>query len=116
MIDFFKFSRRKVKIGREVLRRNNISLLTLDERWNSLFINTEKTPEITGCEEKLKELLKEQARLLSEEKENSNLKKKYMDRIIQLTPEAFDKNDENAKNEMQVCDKEIKKLNKRRKT
>ncbi len=112
MLEFLKKPQKK-NFDRKVLRKNDISLLTLDERWNSLFANTEKTPEIMKYEEELKELLKEQARLISEAKEISNHKKACMDKIIQLTTEVFDNNNEKAKDKMQACEKEIKRINER---
>jgi len=113
MLDFLKKTSKKPKFDRRVLRSNDISILTLDERWNSLFRNIEKSPEILKCEERLKELLKEQARLTSEMKSLGPLKKKNMDTIIALTTEAFDKGSEQAKSEMQQCEKEIKRINER---
>lgn len=101
------------KFDRKILRKNDISLLILDERWNKLFVNNQKTPEIAACEEKLTGLLKTQARLLAEEKENAADKKKYMDMILKLTPAVFDAGDAAAKEEMQNCEKEIKRLNER---
>jgi chromosome segregation ATPase len=112
MFEFLKKPQKK-NFDRKVLRKNDISLLTLDERWNSLFTSTEKTPEIMKYEEELKELLKEQARLISEAKEISTRKKTCMDKIIQLTTEVFDNNNEKAKDEMQSCEKEIKRINER---
>ncbi|MCX7710268.1 MAG: hypothetical protein N2484_10525 [Clostridia bacterium] len=113
----FKFLKRqgtqKNKFDRKVLRKNDISLLTLDERWNSLFSNTEKSPEILKAEEKLKELLKEQSRLIAESKESAQRKKTCMDKIIKLTTEVYENNNEQAKEEMQNCEKEIKKINER---
>jgi len=57
--------------------------------------------------------MKEQSRLHAESKEIQLLKKKCMDRIMQLTPEVFEKNDEDARKEMQACEKEIKRINER---
>jgi predicted RND superfamily exporter protein len=115
MLDFLKKTSKKPKFDRRVLRKNDISILTLDERWNSLFQNIEKSPEILKCEERLRELLKEQARLISELKSLAPLKKKNIDTIIELTTEAFDKGNEQAKSEMQLCEKEIKRINERSK-
>ena len=110
---FLKKSSPKSRFDRKVLRKNDISLLMLDERYNSLFVNIEKTPEILQCEEKIKELLKEQSRLIAEQKEIQQCKKSCMDKIIQLTTEAFENNNEAAKNEMQDCQKEIQRINDR---
>ena len=51
-------SSRKLKFDKKTLRKNDISLLILDERWTMLFSNTQKTPSIERSENKLKELLK----------------------------------------------------------
>jgi hypothetical protein len=106
---------RKKTFDTKTLRKNDISLLILDERWNRLFTDTPKTPAIERCEQKLKELLKEEARLTSESKEIAAGKKRHMDNIIKLTPDVFEKNDENAKKEMQLSESEIKRINERTK-
>ncbi len=103
----------KANFDIKVLRKNDISLLILDERWNKLFENTPKTPQIAACEEKLKTLIKDEARLIAEAKEIAALKKKCMDRIISLTPAVFEKNDPEAVKEMESCEKEIKRINDR---
>lgn len=108
-------SKKKKILDIKVLRKNNISLLILDERWNKLFANTEKSAGIEHYEKQLRDLMKEQARLLTEQKTIAVLKKNNMDKIISLTPEVFDKNDETAKNEMQFAEKEIKRINDRAK-
>lgn len=113
MFGFLKGGPKKTKFDRKVLRKNDISLLILDERWNSLFNTAEKSAQIIASEEKLKDLLKEQARLTTEAKELPDKKKRLMERIIQLTPEAYEKNDEKAREEMQACDREIKQINER---
>lgn len=102
---------KKRKFDKRVLLKNDISILILDERWNALFKDTEKTEEIREYEKKLRELLKEEARLNTEVKEVAARKKKHLDRIIQLTPEVFEKNNEQAKIEMQNCEKEVKQIN-----
>lgn len=113
MIKLLRKAAGRAKLDTKVLRKNDISLLILDERWNSLFKNIEKTAEIERCEEKLRELLKLQARLISEAKENAALKKKYLNRIIELTTEAYENDNEESKNEMQQCEKEIRRINDR---
>ncbi len=97
----------------KVLFKNDISLLTLDERWNGLFKNMEKTNDIIECENRIKELLKEQSRLISESKEIAIKKKECMDSIIKLTTEVFDKNNKEAHTEMQECEKSIVAINKK---
>lgn len=109
----WKSSKPKRIFDKKTLRKNNISVLILDERWNSLFASISKTPEILKCEENLRELLKEQARLNTEAKDISRLKKTCMDNILKLAAEAFENNNEDAKKEMQACEKEIKRINDR---
>lgn len=114
MFNFFKREEnKKNKFDRKILRKNDISLLILDERWNSLFANVEKSPDILKAEEKLKELLKEQSRLIAESKDIAYNKKVHMDKIMKLTTEAYENNNEQAQTDMQSCQKEIKKINER---
>ncbi|MDQ2085617.1 hypothetical protein RBH29_04105 [Herbivorax sp. ANBcel31] len=103
----------KNKFDRKVLKKNNISILILDERWNSLFKNIKKTDKIIRIEKELINLLKEEARLNSEFKEISNQKKKCLNKIIELTPKVFEENNENSRIEMESCEKSIKKINQR---
>lgn len=103
------------KFDTRTLIKNDISLLILDERWNRLFTNTQKTAAIERCEQKLRDLLKEQARLIAEQKEIAAAKKLYMDKIIKLTPDIFEKGDDSAKEEMKIAEREIKNINTRAK-
>lgn len=105
--------KRRKKFDKSILRKNDISLLILDERWNRLFTNIPKTSAIERCEERLKDLIKEEARLIAEKKEIAITKKQHMDRIIKLTTDVYDKNDDNAKKEMQFSESEIKRINDR---
>ncbi|HEX2946777.1 MAG TPA: hypothetical protein VHT96_12565 [Clostridia bacterium] len=108
-------SNRTKKFDTKTLRKNDISLLILDERWNKLFNSTPRTPAIERSEEKLKDLLKEEARLTAEQKSIAAAKKQHMDRIIKLTPDVFEKNDAEAQKEMQASEHEIKRINDRAK-
>ena len=103
----------KKKLDIKVLRKNNISLLILDERWNKLFASTPKTSAIERCEQRLKELLKEESRLTAEQEEISLSKKHHMNNIMKLTTDVFDNNDKNAKKEMQLSENEINRINDR---
>lgn len=105
----------KIRFDVGTLRRNDISLLILDERWNKLFVNMPKTPGIIRCEKELRELLKEEARLGTEQKEIAAAKKHYMQKIVKLTTEVFDKGNEAAKEEMKNAEREIKRINERAK-
>jgi len=95
----------------KVLFKNDISLLILDERWNGLFNNIVKTSSIIDDENKIKELLKEQSRLITESKEIATKKKECLDGIIKLTTEAFENDNKDAKARMQDCEKTIVAIN-----
>ncbi|NJD01772.1 MAG: hypothetical protein FIA99_04065 [Ruminiclostridium sp.] len=112
MFDFLK-RRRKAGFDSKVLRKNDISLLILDERWNKLFETTQKSPQISAAEKKLKDSIKEEARLTAEAREIAISKKNHMDRIIKLTPAVFEKKDPDAIKEMGFCEKEINRINER---
>ncbi|HOM02316.1 MAG TPA: hypothetical protein PLH43_05750 [Acetivibrio sp.] len=117
MFDFFKRRQNKnSEFDWSVLKKNSIPILILDERWHNVFKNVEKTKEIIEKEEELKELLKEESRLAFEKKEILSRKKSYLDKIIKLTPEVFDNNNEQSKAEMEKCEKEINQINERIKT
>lgn len=113
MWNLFKRKKTVHQFDIKVLIKNDISLLTLDERWNGLFNNIVKTDNIIDCENNIKELLKEQSRLISENKEISLKKKECMDKIIRLTTEVFDNNNQDAQLEMQECEKTIIGINNR---
>ncbi len=113
MRNIFKRKKDVQELDIKVLFKNDISILILDERWNGLFKNIVKTSKLIDCENKIKELLKEQSRLTSEAKEIAIKKKEYMDGIIKLTTEAFDNNNEEARLKMQECEKLIVSINKR---
>ena len=110
------FNNKKAKVHNfdiKVLFKNDISLLILDERWNNLFIDKTKTPEIIECENGIKELLKEQARLIAETKEINITKKESMDSIIKLTTEVYENDNEEAKLQMQQSEKTVVSINAR---
>ena len=108
-----KKSNKKVNFDKKILRKNNISILVLDERWNSLFKNVEKTEKIIKLERELIELLKEESRLNSEYKDINVKKSKCLKRIVELTSQVFEENDEKARMEMEECEKNIKEINNR---
>ena len=112
LFDIFK-KKKKVMLDTKVLRKNDISLLFLDERWNSLFVNEEKTLEIIQCENKIKDLLKEQSRLLDERQKIGTAKKGYIDHIIRLTDETYQKNNPSALDKMQDYQRKITESNAR---
>jgi len=115
MWNIFNKNKKVYDFNIKVLFKNDISILILDERWNGLFKNIVKTSGIVDCENKIKELMKEQARIIGESKDITAIKKECMDSIIKLTTEAFDNNNQQARSEMQECEKKIVAINKRSK-
>lgn len=113
MWNIFSKKKKHREFDIKVLFKNDISLLTLDERWNGLFNKIVKTSGIINCENNIKELLKEQARLIAESKDIAYTKKECMDSIIKLTTEAFDNDNQDAHTKMQECEKKIVGINKR---
>lgn len=104
---------KSVKLGKYVLRSNDISLLILDERWNGIFNHAEKNEEIIKIEEELRSLLKQQSKLIEEQKTAGVRKKELVAAILALTQETFENNNEDARLKMSECEKEIKEINER---
>lgn len=70
-------------------------------------------PEIEKAEKKMNELIKEEAMLKNEQENLEPHKRKLFNDIINLTREAFEKNNEEAKSRLKECSKEIGKINSR---
>lgn len=102
-----------VKFNKYVLKSNDISLLILDERWNGIFNHAEKTEEIIKTEDELRALLKQQSKLLEEQKNSGTRKKELVANILALTQETFENNNEAARLKMTQCEQEIKEINDR---
>lgn len=113
MWKIFSKKPKKHEIDIKVLFKNDISLLILDERWNSLFNKVPKSNDIIHWENKIKDLLKEQSRIIAEQKEIAVKKKECMDNILKLTTEVFDKVNQSAQSRMTECEKNIVNINKR---
>jgi chromosome segregation ATPase len=104
---------KKITLDERVLQRARISVLTLDERWNNLFAAIEKTPAIIKAEEALNNCVKEQARLTAESKDNQTDKKARLRRIMELTTEAFERENEAARAEITECEERVRAINAR---
>lgn len=68
---------------RQAFRNKRVPILTLDQRWHSMFGNEEKPANIKALESRLNHLLKQQGKTVNEIKDMKKLKKKLMDEIIQ---------------------------------
>lgn len=96
-----------------ILRKNDISRLSIDERWTKLFVNIKITPELEEAEKEMNELIKEEAMLKNEQDNLEPQKRKCMNQIMSLTKEAFDDDNDTAKQKLKECKKEIEKINNR---
>lgn len=65
-----------------IILRNQVPLLTLDERWHNLFPEEMKTQKIKECEHRLNDLVKNQGKIGTEIGDLKKLKKKLMDEVI----------------------------------
>ncbi len=100
-----------VDFDSSILRQNNITRLTIDERWTKLFVSIKMNQEIELAEKEMSELIKKEAMLKNEQENLEPKKRKCMNEIISLTQEAFENNNHEAKEKLQDCKKEIEKVN-----
>lgn len=96
-----------------ILRKNEITRLSIDERWTKLFVTIKTTPELEKAEKEMNELIKEEAMLQQEQDNLEPQKRKCMNEIMSLTKEAFEDDNSEAKLRLKECKKEIEKINKR---
>ncbi|MDI9482791.1 MAG: hypothetical protein QM315_06365 [Bacillota bacterium] len=108
------FNRRKrIHFNIATLKKNDITILTLDERWNKLFQIIPISAEVKKRQDSLNRLLAQESRLYQEKNSIEPEKKKVMNTIMSLTTEAFEKNNEDAKLMLQKSKQRIEALNKR---
>ena len=74
-----------------VIKSVKIPILTLDERWNTLFAELIRRPEIKKKTKLMNELLKEQGGMVNRVKEMKVLKKRLMTNIVDNMSEVDDK-------------------------
>lgn len=100
-------------IDASVMKRNNLTLLTLDERWNRLFVRMDISPELERKQNEVNELIKRDSLMQQELEQLEPMKKKAMQKIIFLTKEAFERDNREAKDELIRQKSDIEKLNAR---
>lgn len=100
-----------VSLDMAVLKKNNITRLTIDERWTRLFASMPMSPELEKAQAEMNELIKKEAVLKNEQDNLEPSKKKCMNQIISLTQEAFEHNSDSAKVKLKECKKEIERIN-----
>ena len=100
-----------VKFEPTVLRKNNITRLSIDERWTKLFVTIKISPELDRAEKEMGELIKREAMLKNEQENLEPQKRRLMNEIMNLTKEAFDDNSDEAKSRLSDCKSKIEKIN-----
>ncbi|MCI8307620.1 MAG: hypothetical protein HFH14_06170 [Lachnospiraceae bacterium] len=84
-----------------VIKNVKIPILTLDERWNTLFAELIRRPEIKKKTKLMNELLKEQGGMVNRVKEMKVLKKRLMTNIVDNMSEIDDKDADNLRGKKQ---------------
>ncbi|NLL67789.1 MAG: hypothetical protein GX236_08865 [Clostridiaceae bacterium] len=102
-----------VTFDSSILRKNDITRLSIDERWTKLFVTIKMPPELEEAEAEMNELIKQEAMLKSEQDNLEPEKRKCMKQIMSLTKEAFEDDNETAKQKLKECRKEIERINER---
>lgn len=65
-----------------VIKNRKLPILTLDERWHTLFLYQEKDAYVKDLERRINDLLKKQGKFINDIKDMKKLKKKLMDEIV----------------------------------
>lgn len=102
-----------IRFESTLLRQNNITRLSIDERWTKLFVSIKMSPELEQAEKDMNELIKKEAMLKNEQDNLEPQKRKLMNEIMNLTQEAFENDNEEAKKRLVECKKEIERINSR---
>jgi len=84
-----------------VISNMKVPILTLDERWNILFAEIAKKPEVKKSIKMINELLKEQGGVVNKTKEMKVLKKRLMTNIVDNMAETSDEAENNRRNKKQ---------------
>lgn len=106
-----KKERRNPEYNREVLwdiiKGVKIPILTIDERWNTLFADLIKRPDIKKKVKAVNDLLKEQGGTVNRVKEMKVLKKRLMTNIIDNMGEVEDEETNNLREKKQDANQKL---------
>lgn len=106
-----KKERRNLEYNREVLwdiiKGVKIPILTIDERWNTLFADFIKRPDIKKKVKAVNDLLKEQGGTVNRVKEMKVLKKRLMTNIIDNMGEVEDEDANNLREKKQDANQKL---------
>lgn len=89
-------------VVRKTLKGKNVPILILDQRWHTLFPQTDKPPEVFALEDKLNTLLKRQGFLVNDIKDLKKTKHKLMDGIVASMGEETEITDKKKKNQQRL--------------
>lgn len=92
-------------------KKNKIPILVLDKNWHYMFPPGRKTQKMLNLENNLNQLLKEQGRLINEEKDYNRFKKDCMNNIMELMEEAYTNENSEAQKNMSKSQKYIEQIN-----
>ncbi len=76
------------KVYMSALEGKSIPILTLDDKWQKLFTQTEMTPEIEALADQLNSLVERDGRIRTETKKIKKLKKTLLSEIVPLRDKA----------------------------
>ncbi|NLL71189.1 MAG: hypothetical protein GX238_08675 [Epulopiscium sp.] len=97
---FFWKKRKKTHFSMEELKYSKVPILVLDKLWHDIFSSTRKTKQIMVLETNLNNLIKKQGQLTNDRKDYIKLKKRMMKEILELTSDAYELENEQAKDKM----------------
>lgn len=84
----------------EELKYSKVPILVLDKLWHDIFSSTRKTKQIMVLETNLNNLIKKQGQMTNDRKDYIKLKKRMMKEILELTSDAYELENEQAKDKM----------------
>jgi len=93
------------------LKKTKTPILVLDKNWHYMFPPGRKSQRMLDLEKQLNELLKEQGRLTTQQKDYKQLKKGHMNTIVTLMEEAYNNENTKAKEDMAEAQRCIEEIN-----
>ncbi|NMA82952.1 MAG: DUF342 domain-containing protein [Epulopiscium sp.] len=97
---FFRRKAKKTSFSMEELKYSKVPILILDKFWHDMFPAEKKTKQILALEAKLSSAIKEQGQATNDRKTYIKIKKDIMKEILELTTEAYDNENTEAKEKM----------------
>lgn len=109
------FWKKKIEENKNIdiinLKKTKTPILVLDKNWHYMFPPGRKSQRMLDLEKQLNELLKEQGRLTTQQKDYKQLKKGHMNTIVTLMEEAYNNENTKAKEDMAEAQRCIEEIN-----